>query len=294
MRKISNSEVTAWLTCRQQYYFAFFKNLAPKDTPMALARGTLGHLYFQNYCEMRLQGATHERALAHAADTFTSAAGMLDMGTILQTKMLCDRYMAYHKGWPEWEIIDVEKQIDLKLTEDVTFPIRYDLMVKEVKTDKVIMVDYKFTYDFWRPEDHSLNGQMPKYIAVMNANGITVHGGAIEEIRTRDLAAAKASDPKNTWRRTHYMPTYDKKKNVLKQHIAASLEISDYWDKSEEDREAATIPVLNKHGACKYCNFKNLCISKLDGVNDLSVAMSEDFVQNTYGYNEQTKLEELL
>ncbi len=37
---------------------------------------------------------------------------------------------------------------------------------------------------------------------------------------------------------------------------------------SPEDRAAEILPVLNKHGACAYCNFKDLCIAELEGKTD--------------------------
>lgn len=294
-RNISNSEVIAWLSCRQLYYFAFFLNLAPKETPKALSRGTLGHSYMERYIEARLQGASHERSLQHADTVFADAMREgISIEVVMETKFLCERYMARTNGWPEWELLGTEERLDLRVTDTIILPIRYDLMVRDRTSGRVLVGDFKFTYDFWTPSDHNLNPQMPKYIAVMQANGIPVHGGFLEEIRTRKLGAEKAGDNKNTHRRTFYFPSNERRRSALKQHIAASFEIIDYWSVNDDEREAKTIPLLSKHGACKFCSFAELCNSKLDGKKDLSLDIATDFVDNTYGYNKTKTLEDLL
>lgn len=295
MRNVSNSEVVTWLSCRQQYYFAHYLNLEPKVMGTPLYRGNVGHEAFQRYAEARIDGRSHENALQEGKDVFAVAlkSNPDRIDTILETLNIWIRYMEFHKGWPEWEFLSVEQRYDLPLNEDINITIRYDAMVRERNSGKILIGDYKFTYDFWTPTDHSLNGQMPKYISVMNANGIAVHGGFLEEIRTRPLGKEKQNDPKEKWRRTYYYPSVAKKQNTLKQHIVAGLEISEYWNLSDEERELKSVPVLNKHGACKYCNFKEVCASKLDG-GDVAYMLSLDFKPNTYGYNNEEKEVEVL
>jgi hypothetical protein len=217
---------------------------------------------------------------------FAEAMTTVSMEVVAETKFLFDRYQRFHKGWPNWRLLGTEQRVDCKLTDTLSMPMRYDAYVEEIKTNRRLIVDWKTTYDFWSPQDHDLNAQNPKYITVMNNNGQRVDGAVLEEIRSRKLGAEKSADAKNLWRRTHYFPSQAKKRSVLKQHIAASLEIERYRNLDEKAREDATIPVLNKHGACKYCNFKELCITELDG-GDPSVAIEVGFTHNTYGYNEQ-------
>lgn len=289
-RNISNSEVTTWLSCRLQYFFAHFRNLEPKITGTALYRGGIGHEAFQRYSEARIDGKSHDDAMIHANQLFTKEMAKYPerMNTIMQTWHIFKKYQAYHKGWPNvFRILSVEQRFDLPLTPEINMTIRYDTMMEEVSTGKILIGDYKFTYDFWSPLDHNLNGQAPKYISVMNANGYQVHGGFLEELRTRQLSEknGNANDPKQLWRRTNYFPSNTLKKNVLRQHVGASLEINKYWNTSEAEREALSIPVLNKHGACKFCNFKEVCAIKLAG-GDWEFQLEREFQPNTYGYNE--------
>jgi hypothetical protein len=230
-----------------------------------------------------------------AMTAFKDAVCHLEIATIMQTQFLFTRYMNHpdNAGWPQWKVLGTEQHHDLKMTDDVTLPIRYDIMVEEKKNGKILIGDFKYTYDFWRYEDHDLNGQMPKYIYVMNANGIQVHGGFLEEVRTRDLGKEKASDPKNTWRRTHYTPSITKKRAVIKQHLSASLEIQQFRDLTDEERDFKAIPVLDRYGICKGCFFRGPCATYLDGGN-VELELSMGFVQNTYGYNDQLDVKDTL
>lgn len=285
MRNISNSEVTAFLRCKQQYVFAHVRNLEPIKMGEALERGNIGHEAHQRYIEARLDNADHDKAMRFASEVFTNALRPDNMEMTLHIKGIFDRYMGFHQGWPQWKLHEPEQRFDLRLTDDINMTIRYDAKMEEIATGRMLIVDWKFTYDFWTPDDHALNGQMPKYISVMNANGVKIHGGALEEIRTRKLSKENQSNPKMAWRRTPYFPSNAKKINMMRQHVAASLEIDKFRNLDPVEQEAATIPVLDKYGACKFCNFKEPCAQKLDG-GDIEYTLQTAFKQNTYGYND--------
>jgi hypothetical protein len=286
VRNISNSEVTCFLTCKRMYEYAFVLNLAPKELSKPLTRGTLGHLVFQYYVEARLNSSNHEKSLEYAQKAYVEALKSgIKQDWVLEVQMLVDRYMNFHQGWPSWKLLGTEERLDLQITDTLVLPIRYDLYYEDISTGKCNILDFKFTYDFWSPDDHSLNPQMPKYISVMQANGLRVDGGILEEVRTRPLGKEKASDPKNLWRRTRYFPTLARRTSMLRQHVATALEIEAHRALPEDQRKDAAIPVLNKHGACKYCNFKDLCSSELEGKKDLTVDIRHGYEQNTYGYN---------
>ena len=292
---ISNSEATAWLACELMWVFAHGMELAPKNVSVPLKRGSLGHLYFQYYVEERLRldaadwnESAHNKAMQFAnrafMETLTEDPTAVDL--VGETQFLISRYMAHHRGWPHWKLLGTEQRVDLSLTETVNMPIRYDLYVYDIRTKKFMIVDHKFTYDFWSTTDHDVNGQMPKYIAVMKANGHQVDMGMLNEIRTRPLGKEKANDPKYLWRETPYYPTKARTRTMLRQHVAASMRIMDFKSKNPgESQIAAAVPAFNKHGPCKYCNFATLCNSVTEGKTDLSVDIRTDYTANTYGYN---------
>jgi hypothetical protein len=287
-RNISNSEVTSYLSCKRQYEFAFIDELEPINTSTPLARGNTFHLGMEYYWKARLNGASHTQAMDVALEAFGIVPEGMTLVQVMEAQTLWMRYMTFHAGFPDIKPLGTEQQYDLPLTSTLNMTIRYDLYFQNIKTGRIAILDYKTTYDFWSHEDHEINAQMPKYIACMQANGMQVDEGFLEEIRTRPLGPEKAADPKNLWKTTPYRPSSAKKKAVLQQHIGASLEIEKHRALDELERKMVSYPVLNKHGACKYCNFKNLCISMLDGKTDLTVDKRVGYVKNrTYGYNRE-------
>lgn len=284
-RNISNSEVTTFLSCRRQYEYAFVLELAPKDTATPLSRGTLFHYAMELYWRARLAGKLHEEAYQYGMEAFGNPSEPTSIEVIMETQFLWTRYMNHHAGFPTWRPVGTEEQIDTALTPNLNMTIKYDFYFEDLTDGKYYILDYKLAYDFWQPEDHDLNAQMPKYIATLQGNGLQCDGGYLEEIRTRKISDANARDPKNLFRRTRYVPSRAKKSAVLAQHIGASFEIEKFRNLPEAERKKAALPVLNKHGACKYCNFKDLCNSELEGKTDLSVDIRTGYTRNTYGYN---------
>jgi hypothetical protein len=271
--------------------------LAPIDTTKPLARGTLGHLYFEKYVQRRLEynpsgkhdDAAHKASMQHAQSAFTEALNEgTDIALVMETQFLTERYMNYHEGWPAWQLLGTEQRVDLKLTDSLTLPIRYDLYYYDLRTKMKVIADYKFTYDFWSENDHNVNAQMPKYIAVMNANGQHVDEGRLIEIRTRPLGPEKTADVKNLWKEYRYVPSRARTRSMLKQHVQGSLQIEEFKAENvtHQDMLNNAVALYNKHGSCKYCSFnKDLCNSVTEGKSDLSVDIRESYTHNTYGYN---------
>jgi hypothetical protein len=298
MRNISNSEVTTWLSCRRQYKYAFDEayGLEPKVMGKPLYNGGIGHSAFQRYIEARLDNKSHDDSMVVARTVFTEALREEPdrLADIMKVQMIFDRYHAYHQGWPNWILHEPEQRFELQLTDTIKMVIRYDAKVTERNTGKTLIVDWKYHYDFMGPDSHALSPQLPKYIFVMNANGIKIDGGLMEELRTRDLGKEKAADPKATWKRTPYFPLISKQKNMIRQHIAASLEIERWRALPREEREFEALPVLNDYGPCKRgCSFQDLCISENDG-KDITVDIQVGYKQNTYGYNPVEEFKERL
>lgn len=282
-RNVSNSEVTTFLSCKRQYNFAFIENLAPKNTSDPLARGSAFHNAMEIYWNLRMQGMAHAEAMAEALNRgFAVLPEGWSLDMLMHAQFLWTRYMNFHDGFPDWEPLGTEIKLTVPLTPSLTISIQYDFYFRNIRTGKFILLDWKVTYEFWKDEDHSLNGQMPKYIAVLQANGYPVDEGCLAEIRSRNLGKDKASDPRNLWRFTRYNPSYDKKRQVLAQHITASMAIERHRNLSPEDRDIESIPVLNKHGACKFCNFTDLCMAMLEGRRDLSVDIRVGYIHNDY------------
>lgn len=281
-RPISNSETGSWLQCTQKYWFEFVLKIEPKTLSDPLSIGNLGHEALQRYGEARLEGATHDKAqeVAEAEVLVPAINNARDrVDNVLKVQDIVRRYHSYRQGWPEWEILGVEQRHDLKITDEFSLPMRYDMLVRDRKTNKKALVDYKFTWDFWTPEAHEINIQFPKYVSILNAAGMDVQGAYLEELRYRPM---KDMSFDKHFKRTAYFPSLASRRNALKQHVKASKQIVRFHELSEAEQEEQIIPILSKH-ICKFCSFQNLCTTKLNG-GDISYSIETQFVDKTYGY----------
>lgn len=280
-RPISNSEVGSWLQCTQKYWWEFVLNLAPKQLSDPLTYGNLEHDGFQAYALCRLNGMSHDSAMAevHATYWLKMMEATNDPALVMHAMDIWNRYHAWAKGWPDWEIIGTEQRLDLKITDEYSLPMRYDLLVRDHKTGKLLLVDYKLTYDFWQQEKHDMNIQFPKYLSVLNANGYEVQGAMLIELRYRKM---KDMSNDKHFKHTPYFPSHAIKRNALVQHVKASKQIVEFRNLPEKQQEEAVTPVLLPH-ICKYCDFQQLCLGKLHGAN-LDYTIETQYGPKDYGY----------
>lgn len=282
-RNISNSEVTTFLSCKRQYDFAFIEELTPINTSDPLARGSAFHYAMEVYWNYRIKGLPHDEAYDKAeVEGFSVLPEGWSLEMLMNAQFLWKRFMQFFNGFPNWKPIGTEIKVTVVLTPTLTMSLRYDFYYFDTVKQKFILLDWKLSYDFWKDEDHELNAQMPKYIAALQSNGFKVDEGSLAEIRTRPLGKEKSAEPKNLWRFTRYNPSTAKKRAVLQQHISASMQIERHRALPKEERLLESIPVLNKFGPCKYCDFTGLCASMLEGRKDLSVDIRVGYKHNDY------------
>lgn len=282
MRRISNSEVATWLTCKRKYYYEFDLNLEPRISSGALGKGTLLHEGLAVYYEDLQAGNSHKVATEVARTRLQSylSASEYDFETVMEVDRLLQGYWNFYQGDPNWEILEVEKGYDLSMTEDYEYSLRLDLLVRERDTGLVVLVDHKTAYDFWTEDDLDLNPQFPKYIGSLRANGVNVDKAVLNQIRTRSI---KAPTMEQLFRRTTCKPSLAKIQNAMREQVISSMEIIQHRALPVEVQAANSVRLLNKT-MCKFCNVKSLCLAEYDG-GDISVSIETDFRPRTYGYN---------
>lgn len=297
MRRISNSEVATWLTCKRKYYYEFDLNLEPKVSSGALGKGTLLHeglaLYYASLKEWDEGAGTpgdpagvtrrHESAVNRARtmlQNFLASGNGYDFETVMEVDRLLQGYWNFYQGDPNWEILEVEKGYDLAMTEDYEYSLRLDLLVRERNTGAIVLVDHKTAYDFWTEDDLDLNPQFPKYIGSLRANGVNVDKAVLNQIRTRSI---KAPTLDQLFRRTVCKPNLAKIGNAMREQVISSMDIMKHRNLPLEVKDQNSVRILSKQ-VCKFCNVKSLCLAEYDG-GDITVAKETDFRQRTYGYN---------
>lgn len=282
---VSNSEVTTFLGCMRKHFFAFEMGLEPVNTNKALERGTIGHEILSKVAQA-IKDGTHKPLNVVLDEALQSAMQNYPLELVLEVSVLVTNYLNRVNWWADWEILGTEDELHIPLNEQVHGGMRYDLLIRERATGRVYVVDFKFTYDFWSPHDHEINGQMPKYITFMRILGYVIDGGLLEEIRTRKLSAKSQNDPSALWRRTAYHPTKARTRTMLRHHVAVSLRIADHRALPLQERFDRSLPVLDKYGSCQFCDFASLCTSAIEGaaLDELGPAIRENYKHNTYLY----------
>jgi peptidyl-tRNA hydrolase len=291
-RRISNSEVGTWLTCRYKYYLSFVKRIAPKQMGTALGKGTLGHEVLAIYYQRLMDGVGHEAAKHDAVNHLMyimAGSETYALDTCTEVRRILELYWAYYTDDElNWEILAVEKSYDLDLTDGYGMPMRLDLLVKD-RDGKIALVDHKFFYDMPNTDKLALNVQFPKYIGALRHNDIQVDYCVLNVLRTRSMKNPALND---LFRRINVGVSAAKVRNALRTHILASEEITEYRSLPEGAQEAKALPLMNDY-VCKSCDFAPICITNFDG-GDPTYLIQSDYVHNTYGYNDTPNVEELM
>lgn len=297
-RRISNSEVSSWLTCQRQYRYAYDLKLEPIPTgKSALGTGIAAHEGFQAYNRARVAGADHMEGIRAQDQMLMGLIGnsRAHQDDVYQAKILCSVYHNhYGDEFPYFEIIDAEQTVDLPLTDGFTMPLRYDLYYIDKRTGKYVLSDYKTTYDFWTDARIKLSPQFAKYFASFRNNSMPVDICRLDQIRTRWKKVADRTFDE-LFKRIEVLPSKAKMAGTLRQHIIASQRIVEYRELPDEVRPEVALPSLNWL-VCSQCSYKSLCAAELDGLDKVSMDLikSTEYKQNSYDYNpEQNVMDKL-
>jgi hypothetical protein len=294
LRHISNSEAGTWNTCKAQYRYSFDLALEPIKHSAPLSRGILGHDAIAAYYLAIQRGATPGEAALEARKVLSAAmadSATYDMEIVMDVDRILNAYFQNNMAdLAYWEIIEVETKHLLPITDQFDMPMRLDLMVRDRRTGKLILIDHKYTYDFWTEDDLALNVQFPKYLGALRNEGYEIDHTILNQIRTRHLKAPGADD---LVRRSIQRPSNAKIRRALKEHIITSQEITDYRNLPDEIRPEVATRVFNKM-VCRGCFVKSLCMAEFDG-SDIEYIAQNNYKTRTYGYNNDTaNIEDLM
>jgi len=284
---VSNTEATNFLTCERKHFYAHILKLAPKGYSTSLTRGIIGHEALAAYYTVLQQDPTaHEQAQKEMLKVVTEYAvkGNADMEMLLKLRTLLTDYVNWYGPRDKIEILEVEKQHDFKITDELYYSMRLDLYVKYLEGEhkgECAVWDHKFVYDFYTLDDLSVNVQLPKYLATLIQEGKQVNFAVLNQIRHR---VTKAQTMTDKFRRSTLTPTHTKMRNMMIEHIKTSEKIIERKRMTEEAASSAALRSMNKM-TCKNCPFLMLCTMELEGSNTKSLLASE-FMPNTYGYDE--------
>lgn len=285
-KPLSNSQVEAYQKCRRMYFYAHDLRLAPKVYPDHLLRGIVGHEALAEYYKfIRAEGwARREDGKKMAMDFLfkEGAKYITQLHVIAQLTTLLQEYFSYYDS-DRFKILKVEEMYIEQRNTSPDFGMRLDILLEMEKgpyKGQLIMMDHKFTYNFFSQTLIDLNVQLPKYIGVLRRLGFPVSRGMFNQIRTREWK----SDSKTDLFKRSFTEKYTDTEieDIESDHnlIASEIESKSQLPVSMRSSLATRNP---GNQTCNYCDFVDICALDRRGV-DTSKDQAAHYRVNPYGY----------
>ena len=287
-RLISNSEVESRLTCERKHLFTYIFEKEAKHKSRSLNLGIVGHEVLAVYYKALQEGLNRVDAEQEAMKYLTKLFMAEDYppDDLATVHVLLSRYFAQDSLAGNVRILEVETDFYLPINKDYWYGMRLDLLVEALvgsQKGKVLLIDHKFTYDFYSYDDLKLNPQMPKYVVAVRNSGYPVHEAYINQIRTRfaaHLIPKKGND--DLFNRMPVGITQERVKSALAHQMKMSERIIEFRRMPLDLQIEESVPVLNKM-ICRNCPFKNACEMVEDGMS-VQKALGPEYKQRTSGF----------
>lgn len=201
---VSHSEVETFLTCRRRHWYSYARKLQPKRKHAALAFGTAGHEVLKAFYDtiIKLGGASRQKqrrafdaALDAAIDKYEELGFVEEEGQADLGDMLFDYYFPNEPFVKQgWLIEQTEVEEDLEIDDGLGFKFVIDLVAVDPEGRRAV-IDHKFKGRFDSADSTTLLPQVSKYIGALRGQGMPVHYGVYNEIKTAKVRGAKKTKP---------------------------------------------------------------------------------------------------
>jgi len=296
MPSVSHSEVDSYLLCRRKHYYGYGLSLERISTSQSLATGTAGHRILEAFYAHLLslsdtaagQLENFDLALERAYSVYRE---VMDEGYTDANNRAMLHDILFHEEWGYfanefmvkngWRVLAVEAEFSLIYDTDTqsSYPFVVDMLVQDPE-GRYVVIDHKFVYDFYTPEQTDLQPQIPKYIGALRAMGHEVAYGAYNMLRTRKLKTP-AADSMN-----YFMilkPNTDRVLNTFMEQLGVAAEIQALKELSIDEQNKRAYRTANKM-VCQSCSFRDICSTELIGGN------TELMLRTEYKIRERRKI----
>ena len=279
MPSVSHSEVDSYLLCRRKHYYGYGLSLERISTSQSLATGTAGHRILEAFYAHLLslsdtaegQLENFDLALERAYSVYRE---VMDEGYTDANNRAMLHDILFHEEWGYfanefmvkngWRVLAVEAEFSLTYDTDTqsSYPFVVDMLVQDPE-GRYVVIDHKFVYDFYTPEQTDLQPQIPKYIGALRAMGHEIAYGAYNMLRTRKLKTP-AADSMN-----YFMilkPNPDRVLNTFMEQLGVAAEIQALKELSIDEQNKRAYRTANKM-VCQSCSFRDICSTELIGGN---------------------------
>jgi hypothetical protein len=131
--QISNSEAETYDKCERAHYYQFGLGLMPKQVPRPVRIGVLGHRILEAYYRTGLETTQRQEWYRAGLDELTKLFQHVDNDDdwdILSLLGVRFGQYAEHYATDRWRVIDVEGHYEKKLSDDITYAMRLDLLFR--------------------------------------------------------------------------------------------------------------------------------------------------------------------
>lgn len=279
---VSHSEAEAYLRCERNHYYGYGLGIKRIRQSEALSKGLLGHEGMDKYFSFQMKAQQEGTWLVSVGpdDAAATAINYVAMSGNEHTPVILHAltwFKEFSRFFENWEILAVEKEFDLPVTDTLHIPFIIDLIARDPH-GRIVVVDHKFMWDFMSDKDAELQPQLPKYIGGLRALGYPVDYAAYLILRTRDNLKEKSLDTQILWLPT---PVTDERiRNTFREQFviadrvqARKIRAVESPDGMAEWSESA-VRVTNKM-ICNSCSFRALCVAELNDAQPQMVLDSE-------------------
>lgn len=190
MATVSHSEVNALLSCERKHFYQYGLEIDRITTSDALRIGRMGHDALEIIWQDAIDGVDEATTKLKLVDFYMTQT---DIELVVNVKRALDWYFKV-QPLAGYEILAFEKEMVLEVTGDLSYPFIPDLIVRNVATGRMIVIDTKFVYNFYSDTEVALSSQLPKYVAALRAMGHDIYDAAYLQFRNRGLKEQTAAN----------------------------------------------------------------------------------------------------
>lgn len=278
-RLVSQSEADSFLSCERKWYYAHSEGIKNKSFGPGLTRGILGHVAFTAYYEALYGGlSVRQAAIAMKAALEAEAMKMTSPAAFEMLGFVYQRMQGYIEKYGEadmemYEVLVVEQAF---LLEAASFPFKPDVVMRERRTGKVILMDHKWLYRAYSMDNIAMLPQLAKYMKGLQDQGLPVdeccYNMVITDKRSKDPFQRKFFKPPKS-----RMETFAREQAVIRDRINALKELTPTEVEQKVIRNASSF-------SCPMCSFKEICAADLDKKPGRSLLLQGQYEPNDYKY----------
>lgn len=170
-----------------------------------------------------MEGASRDDAFQAGMDQIIESYKHEELDIV---RVVSNRFMLYHERYQrdDFRVVAVEGVFSVPLDNGTTYPLTVDMLVTYDSgpwAGQYMVIDHKFRYDFFSPDELSMHVQTYKYIWALRKLGYPIKRSMLNQVRYRD----GIKDQEKLLKREILEPTDIQLENIMAEHMAVSTEI---------------------------------------------------------------------